>query len=400
MDSKKGINNKWIRGALPAVLIHISIGSVYAFSLLVKHISEYIDKPQAKVQFAFSLAIFFLGMSAAFGGKIVEKNIHKSARISMICFCSGLLLAGIAVYLKSLWLLYLGYGCLMGIGLGTGYITPVKTLMLWFKDQKGLATGIAVCAFGFASSVASPIMTYLLNKFDLYKVFFTLAVIYAIPMFVAGTIIKKPDWWHEDKIDSSDFKLMSMWKDKKFVLIWFIIFINISCGLALISVASPMMTELNTKVTTIALVVSIMGVFNGAGRLVFSAVSDKLKYRYNIYYVILGLSILTTIITYLTKSNIMVYVTLCIISACYGAGFSCLPTLLSDIFGMDNISKIHGLSLTAWAMAGLVGNQISSFINIKTGSYIPVLIVLFGLYTIAILINTVLRANIRVKENN
>jgi OFA family oxalate/formate antiporter-like MFS transporter len=143
-----------------------------------------------------------------------------------------------------------------------------------------------------------------------------------------------------------------------------------------------------------------MGIFNGAGRLVFSAVSDKLKYRYNIYYVILGLSAITTIITYTTKSNIMVYITICVISACYGAGFSCLPTLLSDIYGMDNISKIHGLSLTAWAMAGLVGNQISSFINIRTGSYIPVLIVLFGLYTTAILINTALRANIRVKENN
>ena len=146
------MNNKWIRGALPALLIHISIGSVYAWSLFVAKIAEYIGKTQSSVQFAFSLAIFFLGMSAAFGGKIVEKNIHKSSLISCMCFCTGLLLTGAAICLKSLLLIYIGYGCLMGIGLGTGYITPIKTLMLWFKDQKGLATGIAVCAFGFASA--------------------------------------------------------------------------------------------------------------------------------------------------------------------------------------------------------------------------------------------------------
>ena len=140
------MNDKWIRGALPAVLIHISIGSVYAWSLFVKPISDYIGQSQTKVQFAFSLAIFFLGMSAAFGGKIVEKNIHKSSLISCLCFCSGLILTSFAIRYKQLPLIYLGYGCLMGIGLGTGYITPVKTLMLWFKDNKGLATGISVCA--------------------------------------------------------------------------------------------------------------------------------------------------------------------------------------------------------------------------------------------------------------
>ena len=128
------MNNKWIRGALPALLIHISIGSVYAWSLFVTRIADHIGKTQSSVQFAFSLAIFFLGMSAAFGGKIVEKNIHKSSLISCLCFCSGLLLTGLTVYLKSLPLIYIGYGCLMGIGLGTGYITPIKTLMLWFKD--------------------------------------------------------------------------------------------------------------------------------------------------------------------------------------------------------------------------------------------------------------------------
>lgn len=380
------INNKWIRGALPAIFIHISIGSVYAWSLLVSHIAEYLGKSQSRVQFAFSLAIFFLGMSAAFGGKLVEKDIHKSSLISAFCFSSGLLLTSLAIYLKSLFLVYLGYGCLMGIGLGVGYITPVKTLMLWFHKQKGLATGIAVCAFGFASSLASPIMTFLLSRVSLFSVFYILAGIYIIPMLMASFIIKKPDWWHEETVQNNGFKLHTMWLDNKFKCIWLIIFINISCGLALISVASPIMTELNTNPKIITLVVSIMGIFNGAGRLLFSAISDKFKHRITIYFVILGLSIITTGVTYFTKNNYMIYITLCIISACYGAGFSCLPTLLSDIFGMDNISKIHGLSLTAWAIAGLVGNQISSLVHTYSGNYISVLVILMVTYTIAMVV--------------
>ena len=377
------MNNKWIRGALPALLIHISIGSVYAWSLFVARIADHIGKTQSSVQFAFSLAIFFLGMSAAFGGKIVEKNIHKSSLISCLCFCSGLLLTGLAVYLKSLPLIYIGYGCLMGIGLGTGYITPIKTLMLWFKDQKGLATGIAVCAFGFASAVASPIITFLTDKFALPMCFCILSAIYFAPMIIAHFVIKKPEWYKESDTDNG-FKLMSMWRERKFRLIWFVVFINISCGLALISVASPIMADRAVNATTIALVVSIMGIFNGVGRLIFSAVSDKLKSRETIYLIILGLSILVTVVARYANSNIAVYVALIVVSACYGAGFSCLPSLLSDIFGMDNISKIHGLSLTAWAMAGLVGNQISNFVHNNTSSYNPVFPVLTFLYAIAL----------------
>lgn len=392
------LNNKWVRGALPAIFIHISIGSVYAWSLLVSRIAEHLSKPQSSVQFAFSLAIFFLGMSAAFGGKIVEKDIHKSSLISAFCFCSGLLITSLAVYIKSLPLIYIGYGCVMGIGLGVGYITPVKTLMLWFKDQKGLATGIAVCAFGFASSVASPIMTFLLNKLPLYLVFCVLAGIYIIPMLCASLLIKKPSWWNEESVQNNGFKLMSMWKDSKFRHIWLIIFINISCGLALISTASPIMTELKTNPKIIALVVAIMGVFNGAGRLVFSAASDKLRNRITIYHFILILSITTTLITFLTRNNINVYITLCLVSACYGAGFSCLPTLLSDIFGMDNISKIHGLSLTAWAIAGLVGNQISSITHSIFGNYTPVLLILACIYSIAMIVSISLRKKLFVTK--
>lgn len=386
--------NKWTRGAIPAVLLHISIGSVYAWSLFVDPISKHIDASSGAVQFAFSLAIFFLGMSAAFGGKIVEKNIHISSIVSPLCFCGGLLLSALAVQLKWLWLLYLGYGCLMGIGLGIGYITPVKTLMLWFKDHKGLATGISVCAFGFASSIASPIITFLTKRCSLTMTFIILSGIYFIPMMIAHFLLKKPADWVEPQ-EKSDFKLMSMWKDKKFVIVWLIVFFNITCGLALISTASPIMKENGVSAGTITLVVSIMGIFNGAGRLAFSAASDKLIYRITMYQIIAFLSVLTTGIVIFRKVPASIAISLIVISACYGAGFSCLPTLLSDLYGMKNISKIHGLSLTAWAIAGLVGNQISDTVHKITDSYNAVFWILAIVYGIELILALILKAKIK-----
>lgn len=385
------MNNKWTRAAIPAILLHVCIGSVYSFSLFAKPISDYIGYSQSKVQFAFSLAIFFLGMSAAFGGAFVEKDIHRSSLLSTLCFCGGLLITALAVHIKSLWLLYVGYGVVLGVGLGIGYLSPVKTLMLWFKDNKGLATGISVCAFGFASTIASPIITTLLNRVSIEQTFMILAGIYFIPMMIGHFLLQKPKDWIEPQT-SSDFKRMTMFKDKNFILMWLMFYLNIACGLALIPVASPMMTELNMKPTTIALIVAIMGVFNGSGRLVFSAISDKLNKRKYIYYVIFTCSILMTGATIIFHA--ITPLTLILISATYGAGFSCIAPLLADLYSMKNISKIHGLILSAWAIAGLTGNQISMFIQRHTGSYMTVFYVICGLYLIAM----ILSMNIKVDD--
>ena len=373
--------NKWKNAAIPAILLHVSIGSVYAFSLFAKPISEYIGKSQSAVQFAFSLAIFFLGMSAAFGGAIVEKNIHRSTTIGTICFCGGLLLTALAVYFKSLPLIYLGYGAVQGVGLGLIYLSPVKTLMLWFKDNKGLATGISVCAFGFASTIASPIITYLTAKVTLPIVFVILATIYVIPMTIAHFLLHKPDGWVEPQT-TSDFHIKEYLSDKRFVSIWVFFFLNITCGLALIPIASPLMTELKIKPALIALVVSIMGIFNGAGRLVIAALSDKFKKRVTMYYVVFAVSMVTAICAIFSHSFSMV--ALILISAGYGGGFALLPSLLSDIYGDKNISKIHGTELSAWSMAGLCGNQLAMFIQRNTGSYMNVFKVTAVLYLIAL----------------
>ena len=391
------INNKWIRGALPALLIHLSIGSVYAWSLFIEPIANYIGAEQSQVQFAFSLAIFFLGMSAAFGSKIVENNIHKSSLISCIFFCTGLLLTGCAIVLKSLLLIYIGYGCIMGIGLGIGYITPVKTLMLWFKEQKGFATGIAVCAFGFASAVASPIITFLLSRYSLGSCFVILAGIYFLPMFIAHLLIKKPEWYQEHK-NTTSFSIKKTILNPYFILIWLIFFLNISAGLALISVASPMLKSLSVTPKIIAIIVSIMGIFNGVGRLIFSAISDRLKSRCVIYLIISCLAYAISVLAQIKTNNVLVPVALIVVSACYGAGFSCLPSLLSDIFGMENISKIHGITLTAWAVAGLVGNQISNFVFDNHQSYLPIFSVLVIIYIAQLLLSFTLKHITKAKK--
>ena len=383
------INNKWIRGAIPALLIHLSIGSVYAWSLFVESIANYINATQSSVQFAFSLAIFFLGMSAAFGGSIVEKDIHKSSLISCICFCSGLLLTAFAIYIKSLLLIYIGYGCLMGIGLGIGYITPIKTLMLWFKDQKGLATGIAVCAFGFASAIASPIITALLTNGNLPSCFIKLSLIYFLPMLIAHFLIKKPEWY-EESTTKSNFNIKELLHNPQFILIWFVFFLNISAGLSLISTASNILKLSAINPMLISICISIMGIFNGIGRLIFSAISDRLKNRSSIYILISLISFIVTIKAFVIPQTISIPVILIIISACYGAGFSCLPSLLSDIFGMDNISKIHGITLTAWAVAGLVGNQISSIVFGIYQSYIPLFVILTIIYMIQFILTIII----------
>ena len=281
---------------------------------------------------------------------------------------------------KSLALLYIGYGVLMGVGLGLGYLSPVKTLMLWFKDNKGLATGISVCAFGFASTIASPIITYLTSHYSLQRTFVTLSCIYFVPMITAHLLLKKPEGWTEPQT-KGNFDYKGFLTDKRFIAIWIFFFLNITCGLALIPIASPMLIELNFKPVHIALVVSIMGIFNGAGRLAFAAMSDKLRRRITMYYVVFVLSTATVIMT-LIVHDLLPFM-LIIISSCYGAGFALLPSLVSDIWGMKNISKQHGLILSAWGVAGLCGNQLSMLIQKRTGSHLSVLYVLACLYMIA-----------------
>ncbi len=417
--------NKWVRAAIPALLLHCSIGTVYCWSLFSEQIGTYIGFSKGATEWAFSLAIFFLGMSAAFLGNVVEKNIHRSSLIATICFAVGMAGTGFFIWyggqnrgsIVALVGIYLCYGVIMGIGLGTGYLSPVKTLMLWFKENKGLATGLAVAGFGAAKAIASPIMEAMLDGLGengIWMMFLILAVVYFVMMFVGHLLLKKPDDWHEPQNAEEKKSIMSVIKTRpiiNYIGIWLMFYINITCGLMLISQEKMIIKSIGLA-GMVGVISMISAVFNAGGRLGFSAAGDKLKDRNTIYKVIFILSIAFTGVVILTNgiSNgadntllaFLVLALIMIVNAGYGGGFSNVPTLLSDHYGMSNISAIHGITLSAWAFAGLTGNQLASWIvsnfgeqvvidgnTVNPTGYQTVLYVTVALYAVALLLSFV-----------
>lgn len=385
------LQNKWIRAAIPALLLHCSIGTVYCWSIFSQEIADYIGFSKSATEWAFSFAIFFLGMSAAFLGNIVEKDIHRSSLIAAICFAAGMAGTGFFIWyggahkgsLLSLIGIYVCYGFIMGIGLGTGYLSPVKTLMLWFQDRKGLATGLAVAGFGAAKAIASPIMQAMLNSLGeggIYKMFLILACFYFVMMFVGHLLLAKPEGWHEPASQEKGARAIDVIKTKPvvFIGIWLMFYLNITCGLALIS-QEKMIIKCIGLAGMAGILSSVTAIFNAGGRLGFSAWADTMKDRNTVYKIIFILSIAATGLVILTQAitdkgqntffMILVLILLFVVNAGYGGGFSNVPTLLSDHYGMQNISAIHGITLSAWGIAGLTGNQIATFIVNHVGSF-------------------------------
>lgn len=324
-------------------------------------------------------------MSAAFLGNVVEKDIHKSSLIASICFALGMCGTGVFIYyggthkgsLLALIGIYICYGFIMGIGLGTGYLSPVKTLMLWFEDKKGLATGLAVAGFGAAKAIASPIMQAMLKGLGdggIYKMFWILSLVYFVMMFIGHLLLKKPEGWHEPQKKEKGAGILDTIKTKpitNYIGIWLMFYINITCGLALIS-QEKMIYKCIGLASFVGILSTVSAIFNAGGRLGFSAWADKMKDRNTIYKIIFILSIAFTAIVMVTggikngEGNFfLTAVVICLImvvNAGYGEGFSNVPTLLSDHYGMGSISAIHGITLSAWAFAGLTGNQMATWI--------------------------------------
>ncbi len=405
---KNKLSNKWTRAAIPALLLHASIGTVYCWSYFGLKELEFVTNP-ATIEWAFSLAIFFLGMSAAFLGDFVEKDIHKASLIATICFVVGIAGTGLAIRLQSVALVLICYGVIMGFGLGLGYLSPVKTLMLWFEDKKGLATGLAVAGFGAAKMIFSPIITALISAVGTEFALYILAGIWFVMMFTGHLLLKKPDGWVE-KHEKFEFKKFfgrfKIFLDSRFIGIWLVFYINIACGLALISNEKYIYGVIGLG--AIASILSIVtGLFNAGGRLAYSAIGDHMKSRNTIYKIILISEIVLSIValsfgvlgkTQLWAQVIAVALFL-VVNAGYGGGFSNLPTLLSDVYGMGKISSIHGIALSAWAVAGLTGNQIAGAIYSIRSNYNDILIFTVIMYAVAVLIDFLFVKQHHAKES-
>ena len=379
---------RFIRAVLPAFLLAVSVGQIYAFTNFSTEIAQYIGETQKNVQFAFSLGIFFLGMGAAFFGKIVEKNIRLSTIIGTSLFLSGLLVTEFGIVTKSLALVYLGYGFLIGLGTGVIYISPVKTMMLWFPEHKAIAAALPIISFGLGSTLStilfsgihwgtpgSSVAVFQLRGFMDYgitHVFHAYAIFYAVPMIIACFLLKKPKVQVQSfghGIPSLEFSYMQLFGNRFFWQSWLFMFLNISAGLCLIPLAKQMMKSPDVygdSEKLITWIVALSGLMNGGGRFLFAWWSDRLAKRINILLIILSISAGIMLASFLP---ILIGLALLVINACYGAGFSVIPAILADHYGMTNISKIHGAVLSAWGCAGIIGNQVAIIVSNAFGGY-------------------------------
>lgn len=390
-----------IHGIIPAFLLAVSVGQIYAFTNFSGYISDFIIQPLSTVQLAFSFGIFFLGMGAAFFGKIVERNIKLSTIIGTVLFITGLCVSALSIELKSIWLLYIGYGLLIGLGTGVIYISPVKTMMMWYPNHKFLASAIPIIFFGLGSTFSTLVFPALIQT-GISKVFYYYALIYLLMMLPAIFLLKKPiDELKLQEFNPVSFSYRELLRDRFFIHSWLFMFLNISAGLCMIPLARQMMqkSSIGYSFAIITWIISLAGLFNGGGRFVFAFISDRLNKKIDIVGYILGISLITTICCLLYQP--VIGIAFLIINACYGAGFSVIPGILSNHYGMNNISKIHGAVLSAWGFAGLFGNQIaimfSEKLNFGNGG---VIVLLIAMYAINLMNFFLMKANYERKFNN
>lgn len=400
------MKNKWLI-ALAAVGIHICIGSVYAWSVLVKPIIEQMGFGLQQTTFTFSLAILFLGLSAGFLGTFVEKyGPRKSGLAAAFFFAAGMFGTALALHLHSLILLYIFYGVIGGIGLGIGYITPVSTLVKYFPERRGFATGLAIMGFGFASLIAGPLMQLLVQSLGLVSNFLILGSVYFIIITGAALYLAPPPKQslaktaqNSSSIDTvKQYTAAEAMRSWKFYALWWIFFTNITCGIALLAAASPMAQEtLGISPLAAASVVGITGLINGLGRIAWSGISDYIG-RQNIY---IAFFLIEVIAFYALTGSTDIWsfqILLFIIVSCYGGGFSCMPAYLSDLFGTHSLSAIHGRILTAWGAAGIAGPLLLSAIREYTQSYTLCLYIFSAMLTVSLILSVLLKIKTAKQE--
>ncbi len=401
--------NRWLI-ALSAVAIHLSIGSVYAYSVYQLPLSEKFGWKTTDVSLAFTIAIFMLGTSAAFLGRFVEKHgPRKSALIAATFFGVGTIGSGFAVLSGSYVLFLFFFGFVAGIGLGIGYISPVSTLVKWFPDRRGLATGMAVLGFGAGALVTGPVAGKLMEVTSISNTFFILGTAYFVLMIAGASYLQKPEegWMPagmKEKISQGSVKVnqdlaqltaSEAVRTARFWMLWLMMFINISAGIMLLAVASPMAQEITgMSALTAASVVGLLGLFNGGGRIGWASFSDYIG-RANTYVVFFVIQVIAFLMLPNISNQTFFPILLYIIITCYGGGFACLPAFIGDLFGTKQLGAIHGYLLTSWSMAGVVGPMIVSAIYDKTKSYTVTFYIFTALLVVALIVSLLMQLNIK-----
>jgi MFS family permease len=427
--------NRWL--IPPAALaVHLSIGQAYATSVYKAALVTHFDTTLTAIGIIFSIAIVMLGLSAALFGTWVDKNGPRAAMFtSAVFWVSGFLVGALGIATRQLWLVYLGYGVLGGIGLGIGYISPVSTLIKWFPDRPGLATGMAIMGFGGGALIASPLSRQLMNWYDpvydpsvpgtvpsgnaVAMLFLTLAALYLVFMMFGAFIIRVPAAnWRPHGFDPATVKKKSLVttenvsannaiKTPQFWFLWVVLFCNVTAGIGILEQAAPMIQDFfrNGETSTVAAAaaagfVGLLSLFNMAGRFVWSSTSDFIG-RKPIYMVYLGGGIVLYLILALFGSTAtwVFVLTAAVIISFYGGGFATVPAYLRDLFGTYQVGAIHGRLLTAWAAAGVAGPLIINGIldlqgtpgQLVASDYRPALFIMVGLLGVGFVANLMIK---------
>jgi MFS family permease len=417
--------NRWL--VPPAALcIHLCIGMAYGFSVFWLPLSRAIglsaskacpdmtifqelftttcDWRVASLGWMYTLFFVILGVSAAlWGGWLERAGPRKAGFVAALCWCGGLVLGAIGVYTHQLWILWLGSGVVGGVGLGLGYISPVSTLVKWFPDRRGMATGMAIMGFGGGAMIGAPLADMLMNYFKtptsvgVWETFLTMGAIYFVFMMIGAFRYRlppagwRPDGWvppseNKTMITQHHVHLDNAHKTPQFWLIWWVLCLNVSAGIGVIGMASPMLQEIfagsliglpdvkfnalsvDQKVAIAAIAAGFTGLislFNIGGRFFWASLSDYIG-RKNTYFTffLLGIALYALAPTAAMMGSKLLFVgAICIILSMYGGGFATVPAYLADMFGTQFVGAIHGRLLTAWSTAGIIGPVVVNYIR-------------------------------------
>jgi len=414
-----------------ALCVHLCIGQAYAFSVFNLPMTKLLGITQSTpsdwkltdLGWIFSIAIVFLGLSAAVFGRWVEEGGPRRAMFTAgLCWGGGFLVSALGTYAHNLWLIYLGYGVLGGCGLGIGYISPVSTLIKWFPDRPGMATGMAIMGFGGGAFIASPLSVWLMSKFStpthvgVAETFIAMGIIYFCFMMVGAVIVRVPaPGWKpagyappvvaQKLITKNDVFVYDALKTPQFWLIWWVLCLNVTAGIGVIGQASAMSQEMfpgHVTVVAAAGFVGLMSLFNMAGRFIWASTSDIIG-RKNTYFCFFAIgTVLYALVPWTGSIGSVALFVLCflVIISMYGGGFATVPAYLKDMFGTRYVGAIHGWLLTAWSAAGIFGPVLVNYIREyqidhgvpKAQAYNSTMYIMAGLLVVGFICNFMIKA--------
>ena len=413
-----------------ALCIHLCIGQAYAFSVFNLPMSKLIgitesapdDWKLTSLGWIFSIAIVFLGLAAAFGGTWLDRVGPRKAMVAAAaCFSGGFLVGAAGISTHQLWLVYLGYGVLGGIGLGLGYISPVKTLITWFPDRPGMATGMAIMGFGGGAFVASPLSVMLMKHFStethigVAETFMVLGVVYFIVMMIGAMLVRvpaegwKPEGWtppvvQNAMITTQNVHIDDAMKTPQFWLLWGVLCLNVTAGIGVLGQASAMSQEMfpgRITPASAAGFVGLLSIFNMVGRFFWASTSDYIgrKATYMCFFA-LGILLYAVVPWSGQTGSIFFFVAFyAVILSMYGGGFSTIPAYLRDVFGTRYVGAIHGRLLTAWSVAGVLGPVLVNYIRqyqidsgvAKADAYTVTMYIMAGLLAVGFVLNLMMK---------